>query len=131
VWKHSLSAAQRALVSAARRFCGGALKSADHRRTPKRKREMGSRDGHVVECEAAAPLFIGNAVRTGCRLNRGFDPAAQHFRYAPRLGNTTTRDVRFARVEYFANSPDTAIAEVFGKTFQELARPAFITRMQF
>ena len=54
--------------------------------------------------------------RSDDRNSRRFCPGAQDFRDTPGLGDAAAGVVRFARIEYFADGPDTSFAQMFGET---------------
>src|ERR671936_1556458 len=51
---------------------------------------------------------------------------AEHFRHAPRLRDTTARDVRLVGVEDFADRADTRLRKVVVEAAQQARRPFLI-----
>src|SRR5207237_8082451 len=56
---------------------------------------------------------------------------AQHFCDGPVLRDGTSRSLRFAGIEHFADRADAVLVHALGKTFEELQRIWLLFRMHF
>src|SRR6185503_13147805 len=83
----------------------------------------------VMSPLSAAGVYLGTRQRGASFEGTGLVEAAQHFRHAPGLRNTSSRSIRSFGVEDLADRPDAGFRQVLLEAVQELACALAVLRI--